>query len=527
MAKKVSVIQPFQKAAFTQLVRKLRVCAYARVSTNSRDQLNSYLTQVQYYTDKIKSNPAWEFAGVYADEGITGRKKQGREDFEAMLRDCEDGLIDLTITKSIARFARNTIECIEIVRKLKLLGVAVYFEKENINTLEESGELILTIMAAVAQAESEDFAGNNRWAVVRRFENGTFTYSSVAYGYNKDAEKNLQINEDEAKVVRWIYQSYLNGMGTYMITKELTLQGVPTIRGSKSWCENEVRNILTNPIYEGNSLLQRTYTEKTYPFAKKENKGQLAMYLWEDVHPQIVTHEEAAAVRSLMEQRQRMLNISTGKANERYTFTEKVVCEDCGKHLKRKIVSIGTSSEHISWECPTHVWDKEECRMKPVREDSIEQAFVKMWNKLYTNQGTVLEPLLKALNELRTSKADNLELEKLNNELKKLSEQSQILNQVMKKGYMDSAIFMEKNNLLMFEMQRCRKKQMQIVRTQKREKEIIRTEQIIQLVNFEGYQWSFDERLFQKTVKEVRVSIDHEIAFVLINGLVLKEKGGH
>ena len=527
MAKKVTVIQPFQKAAFSQAVRKLRVCAYARVSTDSNNQLNSYLTQVQYYTDKIKRNPEWEFAGVYADEGFTGRKKQGREEFEALIQDCEDGLIDLIITKSIARFARNTIECIEVVRKLKLLGVAVYFEKENIYTLEESSELMLTIMAAVAQAESEDFAGNNRWAVIRRFENGTFTYSSVAYGYTKDGEKNLQINEKEAKVVRWIYEAYLNGMGSYTIAKQLTLQGVPTIRGSEEWRENEIRNILLNPVYEGNSLLQKTYTESSYPFAKKHNSGQLAMYLCEDAHPQIVTHEEAQAVRNLMEFRQRMLNMNTGTANIRYAFTEKIVCEDCGKHLRRKKVNIGTPNEYIVWECRTHVLNKEDCRLTVIKEECIEQAFLQMWNKLYTNQGTVLEPLLNALNELRASRKENLELEKLNNEWKNLNEQSQILNQVMKRGYMDSAIFMEKNNLIMYEMKKCRKKQMRIIRQQKNEKEIIRTQYLIELLKNEGYQREFSESLFEKMVKEVRISIDHEIAFVLINGLVLKEKGGH
>lgn len=187
MAKKVTVINAISDSKHTQPQQRLKVCAYARVSTGSRAQAESYATQVEYYTEKIENNPLWEFAGVYADEGITGTKVKGRDDFKAMVAACEEGDIDLILTKSITRFARNTVECIQTIRKLKAIGVGIYFEKEGINTLTEASELMLTILASVAQGESEDFSGNNRWAIINRFENGTFIVGTPAYGYGSSS----------------------------------------------------------------------------------------------------------------------------------------------------------------------------------------------------------------------------------------------------------------------------------------------------------------------------------------------------
>ena len=524
MAKKVTAINAISESKCTQPQQRLKVCAYARVSTGSRAQAESYATQVEYYTEKIENNPLWEFAGVYADEGITGTKVNGRDDFKAMIDACEEGDIELILTKSITRFARNTVECIQTVRQLKSIGVGIYFEKEGINTLTEASELMLTILASVAQGESEDFSGNNRWAIVNRFENGTFIVGTPAYGYRKDEDGNLIIEETEAEVVRWIFESYLNGMGAYVIAKMLNDHQIPTIRESEKWQDSVVKNILINPVYEGDALHQRTYTEKQFPFTGKVNYGQMNMYLTKDAHPPIITHEEAEAVRSIMEYRSRTLNMNGERSQNRYIFSSRIICGDCGSHFRRQKIYIGKPYEKIIWTCHKHVEDKEFCHMKAIREDVLQQAFVDMWNKLYTNQGTVLESLLKALTELAASKPDTEEIEKLDNEIHSLSEQSQILNQVMKKGYMDSALFMEKNNLLAHRLTECRRKKTLLARKHKRTKEIVRTEQLIGLINKEGYQTTFHEELFDMTVKEIKISPDHEISFVLKNGLVLTEQ---
>lgn len=526
MAKKVTVINAISESKHTQPQQRLKVCAYARVSTGSRAQAESYATQVEYYTEKIENNPLWEFAGVYADEGITGTKVKGRDDFKAMIAACEEGDIDLILTKSITRFARNTVECIQTVRKLKAIGVGIYFEKEGINTLTEASELMLTILASVAQGESEDFSGNNRWAIINRFENGTFIVGTPAYGYRKDEDGNLIIEETEAEVVRWIFETYLNGMGAYVIAKMLNDHKIPTIRGSEKWQDSVVKNILMNPVYEGDALHQRTYTEKQFPFTRKVNYGQMNMYLTKDAHPPIITHEEAEAVHSIMEYRSRTLNMDGKRSQSRYIFSSRIICEDCGNHFRRQKIYIGKPYEKIIWTCHKHVEDKEFCHMKAIREDVLQQAFVSMWNKLYTNQGTILEPLLKALTDLAESKPDTEEIEQLDNEIHSLSEQSRILNQVMKKGYMDSALFMEKNNLLAHRLTECRRKKTLLARRHKRTKEIVRTEQLIGLLKQEGYQREFREELLDMTVKEIRISLDHEISFCLKNGLALTEKEG-
>lgn len=526
MAKKVTVINAISDSKHTQPQQRLKVCAYARVSTGSRAQAESYATQVEYYTEKIENNPLWEFAGVYADEGITGTKVKGRDDFKAMVAACEEGDIDLILTKSITRFARNTVECIQTIRKLKAIGVGIYFEKEGINTLTEASELMLTILASVAQGESEDFSGNNRWAIINRFENGTFIVGTPAYGYRKDEEGNLIIEETEAEVVRWIFEAYLNGMGAYVIAKMLNDHKIPTIRGSEKWQDSVVKNILMNSVYEGDALHQRTYTEKQFPFTRKVNYGQMNMYLTKDAHSPIITHEEAEAVRSIMEYRSRTLNMNGKRCQNRYIFSSKIICGDCGSHFRRQKIYIGKPYEKIIWTCHKHVEDKESCHMKAIRDDVLQQAFVDMWNKLYTNQGTVLEPLLKALTELAASKPDTEEIEQLDNEIHSLSEQSLILNQVMKKGYMDSALFMEKNNLLVHRLTECRRRKTLLARKHKRTKEIVRTEQLIGLLKQEGYQREFKEELFDMAVKKIRISLDHEINFCLKNGLVLTEKEG-
>ena len=263
----------------------------------------------------------------------------------------------------------------------------------------------------------------------------------------------------------------------------------------------------------------------------EEERGKIAVLNIETfspelakVYPQIITHEEAEAVRSIMEYRSRTLNMNGERCQNRYIFSSKIICGDCGSHFRRQKIYIGKPYEKIIWTCHKHVEDKESCHMKAIREDVLQQAFVDMWNKLYTNQGTVLEPLLKALTELVASKPDIEEIEQLDNEIHSLSEQSQILNQVMRKGYMDSALFMEKNNQLAHRLTECRRKKTLLARKQKRTKEIVRTEQLIGLVKEEGYQTTFNEELFDLTVREIKISLDHEISFVLKNGLVLTER---
>lgn len=527
MAKKVTVINaPAGRNSMPER-SKLKVCGYARVSTGSKEQAESYATQVAYFTQKIQNNPLWEFAGMYADEAATGTKVKGRDEFQAMIKACEDGDIDLILTKSVTRFARNTVECIQTIRKLKMLGVGILFEKENINTLTEKSELLLTILSSIAQGESEDFSGNNRWSIEKRFSDGTFITGTPSYGYKNDEDGNLAIVEEEAETVRWIFEAYLSGLGTYMIAKELNKKGIPTIRKSEKWQDGTIRDILKNPVYEGNLLQQRTYTESQFPFVRRANNGQRNRYFTEDAHEPIITHEEAEAVRGIMEYRNRTLNTGGEKCQNRYLFSGRIICGECGCHFRRQKIYAGKPHEKIIWTCHRHVEDKNACPVKAVREDALHQAFTMMWNKLYTNQGSILEPLLKGLTELAADMPETKEMEELDNEIQNLSEQSRILNKVMKKGYMDSALFMESNSRIIRQLSECRKKKTLLAGKQKRTKETVRTRQLAGLLaGQEKPLKGFDEKLFGLSVKNIRISKEHDITFCLHNGLELTEKEG-
>lgn len=229
MAKNVVRIDPVKQQVVRQLQPQKRVCSYCRVSTDSREQQNSFSVQLAYYKSLIENHEDWQFAGIYADEARSGTKLQKRDDFLRMMKDCENGKIDMIITKSVTRFARNTVDSIQAIRRLKELGVAVFFEKENINSLSEKSEQMLTILSSLAQGEAESVSTNNKWAAIKRFQDGTFILGTPAYGYTKDENGELIIQEEQAAVVRRIYREYLHGKGTYAIAKDFTAEGIPAL----------------------------------------------------------------------------------------------------------------------------------------------------------------------------------------------------------------------------------------------------------------------------------------------------------
>ena len=296
--KKITKINPVKSHVMMQLQPQKRVCAYCRVSTDSREQQNSFIAQTAYYEELIGKRSDWEYAGIYADEARSGTKLQKRDDFLRMIKDCEAGKVDMIITKSVTRFARNTVDSIKAIRKLKLLGVAVFFEKENINTLFESSEMLLTILSSLAQGEAESISTNNKWAAVKRFQEGSFKIGTPAHGYVKDENGELVIDEQEVETVRYIFKQYLNGKGSYVIARELTEKCIQTIRSAEKWSEGVVKEILLNPIYTGNLILQKTFTTEGVPFKRKRNKGELPQYLFLRItNPSLVWRKQKRSKR--------------------------------------------------------------------------------------------------------------------------------------------------------------------------------------------------------------------------------------
>lgn len=357
---------------------KMRVAAYCRVSTDSEEQLNSYEAQKSYYTQKIQDSPDWEMAGIYADEGITGTSLKKRTEFKKMITACKRGHIDLIITKSLSRFARNTVDCLETVRLLKANGIGVYFEKENINTLTESSEFLITLFSGFAQAESESLSKNVAWGKAKSAEAGkvTFQYKKML-GYRKGADGQPEIVPEEAEVIKRIYHRYLDGCTLGQIKRELDEDNVPTAQGVDSWSPAIIHNILTNEKYIGDALLQKTYVTDCISKKVKKNQGERAMYYVENNHPAIISGEVFDQVRNEMTRRsskrkvlQKSGKTELGKYSGKYALTELLVCGECGSPYKR-VTWARNGKKRIVWRCVSRLeFGTKYCHNSPTLDES-------------------------------------------------------------------------------------------------------------------------------------------------------------
>ena len=285
-----------------QEISKLRVAAYCRVSSNSADQRNSFATQEHVYTKYIAEKQEWELVDIFADEGLSGMKADNRPEFQRMIRMCELRQIDLILTKSVSRFARNVKEALNYTRKLKLLGVGVQFEEEGINTLAMADEMLLNTFAAIAQEESKSISQNQRLSIVKRMESGEYIASNAPYGYRLIGKK-LVIYEPEAEVIRWIYRAYLNGLSIGGIARELTTMGVATKSGQNCWKGSIIAYILRNERYNGDSLFQKCYGENDVPFKERRNHGERDQFFAKNTHQAIVESDVFDSVQVLLRKR--------------------------------------------------------------------------------------------------------------------------------------------------------------------------------------------------------------------------------
>ena len=332
--------------------KKQRVCAYARVSTDSEKQEMSLENQIVTYQSMIESNPEYEFVGVYADQGISGFSER-RPEFQKMMKEARAGKIDLIITKSISRFARNTVTVLKYVRELKEYGVGIFFEEQNMNTLSAEGELMLTIYGAFAQAESSNMSQNNKWSIAKRFERGEPMINTTRFlGYDKDETGDLIINKKEAAQVRRIFDMYLEGIGTHRIAKTLNEEGIKTITEG-TWHPSTIRGMLTNEKYKGDFILQKYFTPDHVRNHTVRNTGQKTSYYISDNHPGIVSEEQWQQVQEMLEYNKQKRHISNddNKFQNRYEFSGMLVCPYCGKSLRRRYVY----NKKVQWICSTYI----------------------------------------------------------------------------------------------------------------------------------------------------------------------------
>ncbi len=346
--------------------KPLRVAAYCRVSTDSDEQAGSYEAQIEHYTTKIQSTAGWTPAGIYADDGISATSMHKREQFNKMISDCHARKIDLVITKSISRFARNTVDCLKTIRELKELNIPVVFEKENINTMESSGELLITIMASLSQQESQSISQNVKMGIQYRFQQGKVRVNHSRFlGYTKDPTTGgLVIVDKEAAVVRRIYRDFLDGAGFAEIARALEEDFVPNGAGNLKWHPTNVKQILQNEKYVGDALLQKTVTTDFLSKRRVKNDGSVQQYYVEGDHPAIIPRPVFEAVQEEIAQR-------AGQRGEKHYLTGQVICTECGEKLTRHTWSVPYL--HIVWRCKGRV-DGNGCRCRTVQEEEILSA---------------------------------------------------------------------------------------------------------------------------------------------------------
>ena len=389
---------------------KKRVAAYCRVSTDSEEQLNSYEAQKSYYTQKIEDSPDWEMAGIYADEGISGTSMKKRTEFKKMITACKRGHIDLIITKSLSRFARNTVDCLETVRLLKANGIGVYFEKENINTLTESSEFLITLFSGFAQAESESLSKNVTWGKQKSAEAGKvdFQYKKML-GYRKGTDGQPEIVPEEAEIIRRIYRRYLAGRSLGQIKQELEQANIPTAQKVERWSSAVIHNILTNEKYMGDALLQKTYITDCITKKVKKNMGERPMYYVENNHPAIISRETFDQVQKEMTRRsskrkvlQKSGKTELGKYSGKYALTELLVCGECGSPYKR-VTWARNGKKRIVWRCVSRLeFGTKYCHNSPTLDESrLHNAILAAMNEYTAIRQEVCPDVLAMVEEAK------------------------------------------------------------------------------------------------------------------------------
>ena len=389
MAKAVKMI-PATKNKYTALpttsVAKRRTAGYARVSTDSDEQFTSYEAQIDYYTKFINSHEEWEYVGLYADEGISALNTKHRDGFNRMVQDALDGKIDLIVTKSVSRFARNTVDSLVTIRKLKEKGVECYFEKENIFTFDGKGELLLTIMSSLAQEESRSISENVTWGQRKRFSDGKVSVSySHFLGYEKGDEETMKIVPEQAETVRLIYKLYLEGRTTQGIANFLMENGILSPFGKTPWFASTVSSILRNEKYKGDALLQKRFTVDYLTKELRVNNGEVPQYYVEGSHEAIIAPEEFDAVQEEMARRKAL-----GRNYSDRAFNSKLICGECGGFFGRKIWHSNDKYRSIVYQCNRKFKGDKRCRTPKLDEEEIKRRFLAAYNELLGNRRSLL-----------------------------------------------------------------------------------------------------------------------------------------
>ena len=510
--------------------RQLRVAAYCRVSTKEEDQANSYEVQKEYYTEKIMSNTAWTMAGIFADKGITGTSAKKREDFMRMIRHCRQKKIDVILTKSVSRFARNTVDCLYYTRALKNLGIAVIFEKENINSLEEDSELRITLSSAFAQSESESISANVTWGKRRAMEAGKVTIQyKYLYGYRRGADNKPEIIPEEAEVVRWIYDRYLAGASLRMLRDELHEKGIIYSEKSPKWTVPHIRSILQNEKYCGDVLMQKTFQRDVINRKIIKNTGQLPMYLIENHHEGIVSREEYNAVQTEMARRKSSKSPSkravTGLSayTSRYALSERLVCGECGT-LYQRCTWIRPYGKRIVWRCVSRIdYGKKYCHNSPTMDEApLQQAILAAINTAMADKDSLIQQITSTMEAEIIPSYGGMSLGDIERRLAELEIQFQKL---LEKAMDDPIPYGNQFKEILDEQTSLKELRTSILAVKKEHSEanqrIKAAAKVLENSSHHATEW--DETAIRQLVTQVRVLSKNEISVTLKGGVEIRQ----
>ena len=490
------------------VARKLRVAAYARVSSSSEDQLNSYRVQNQYYSELISGNPDWEMVDIYADEGITGTSVERREDFQRMMQDCRKGKIDRILVKSISRFARNTKDCLAAVRELKELGVSVLFEEQGIDTARMSSEMVTAIMASLAQKQSESISGNTRMGIQWRMESGHFHISNPPLGFNLKKGA-LAATENGIAVVKFIFDAYLSGQNSREISEKLNSQQAL----NRMWTSKTVDYVLQNERYAGNALLQKRYTTDSFPRVKKRNRGERMQYYIADSNEAMITQEQFDRAQALRKNRK------VEQSENIRAYSKRCFCS-CGSRCR---------SKHINqiwyWVCVVHEEQKGACPIKQVPEETINAAFCRLYYKLKHHGNPIFSQMLSNLQKIRYNRMLwSEDVISINKKISDVLSQVQFLAQLQQAGGVDPDTFISSNNKLSGQLRRLKQEKARLLDTGSDDM-VDRTRDLMDVLE-DGPDFldGFDAELFDALVEKIIVDSNERLRFRLKNGLELTEQ---
>ena len=489
-----------------------KVCAYCRVSTDSEEQQTSYNSQIKYYTDKIKSNSEWEFVGIYADDGISGTQVKNRTEFMRMIDDALNGKIDIIIAKSISRFARNTLDTLKYVRLLREHNVGVYFEKENIHTIELDSEMFLTLYSAFAQAESESISMNVKMGMKAKMKRGEMNGIARIYGYvwNKET-KELEINEEQAEIVRQVFNWYIEGKGTQTIARILNERGILTYTG-KRWNHSRIRNMIVNEKYVGDLISQKWYIENPISHRTIQNLGEKEKYYVKDHHIPIITRDVWDKAQEILKKRSAKI-IPNGskhpsKYSKRYPFSSKITCGFCGTTYSRRHGSTkkdGTIPYY--WMCYQRVYDKKDCKdSRYIREDILEKMFVELYNNIVINKHKTKELLLNTIKNVINDNDYQKNINEIENEKKILQDKLLKLVDMRLDNSITKEIYDLKEEEIKTKLSNLEEKVKELEKLNEENKNISnKVKEIEKIINIPCTLTEFDKDTFENVVERIVV----------------------